>query len=92
MYLPFGILYPLFRKGSGWKRTVTAGVAVSLIIELLQPIFGRSFDINDIILNAMSVAVSAAVFYLCRTMAGKKPDFTANESIGSVCNAVSMVS
>ena len=72
MYLPFGILYPLFRKGSGWKRTVTAGVAVSVIIELLQPIFGRSFDINDIILNALGVVISTAVFYLCQTMVRKK--------------------
>lgn len=72
MYLPFGILYPLFRKGSGWKRTVAAGVAVSVIIELLQPIFGRSFDINDIILNAIGVVASAAAFYLCRAMVRKK--------------------
>lgn len=72
MYLPFGILYPLFRENSTWKRTVVTGAALSAAIELLQPIFGRSFDINDIILNAMGVVISAAVFYLCRTIFKKK--------------------
>jgi hypothetical protein len=32
-----------------WKHTAATGVAVSIVIELLQPIVGRSFDINDII-------------------------------------------
>lgn len=70
MYLPFGSLYPLSREGSNWRRTVLAGAAVSLTIELLQPIFGRSFDINDIILNTFGAAISATVLFgmrrLCR--------------------------
>ena len=68
MYLPFGILYPLFREGSTWKRIVLAGVLTSAVIELLQPIFGRSFDINDIILNVIGVIVSASVFCIGRAV------------------------
>ena len=74
MYLPFGILYPLFRKNTTWRGTIAAGVATSLVIELLQPIFGRSFDINDIILNGIGVILSATVFYVCRRMLGKDAD------------------
>lgn len=72
MFLPFGILYPLFRKGSAWKRTLAAGIGTSVGIELLQPIFGRSFDINDIILNGLGVLLSTAVFYGIKSLIQKK--------------------
>ena len=39
-----------------------AGAAASAAIEPLQPVFGRSPDINDMILNVIGVIVSAAVF------------------------------
>lgn len=63
MFLPFGILYPLFRPSSTWKRTLTAGFVTTFGIELLQPVFGRSFDINDIILNGVGIIISIIVFY-----------------------------
>lgn len=75
MYLPFGIFYPLFRENTAWKQTIVAGIATSLAIELLQPVFGRSFDVNDIILNGTGVILSTAVFYLCRDAKRKKRGF-----------------
>ena len=68
LFLPFGILYPLFRKDSGWIRTLLFGIGISLAIELHQPVFGRSFDINDIILNEIGVLVSTALYYGCRLL------------------------
>ena len=68
MFLPFGILYPLFRSESTWRRAAAAGLLTCLGIELLQPVFGRSFDINDIILNGLAVLLSAAVFYGVRAV------------------------
>lgn len=62
LYLPFGILFPLARRGSSWRKTVVAGILTSLTIEVLQPFVGRSFDINDIILNTLGVLLSASVF------------------------------
>ena len=63
MFLPFGILYPMFQPRSSLKRTVTAGLVTCLGIELLQPVFGRSFDINDIISNGLAAGLSACVFH-----------------------------
>lgn len=68
MYLPFGILYPMFKENSTWKQTVMVGILVSLVIELLQPIFGRSFDINDIILNGFGVILSTAAAYTLKAI------------------------
>ncbi|MCG4529290.1 VanZ family protein [Intestinimonas massiliensis] len=67
MFLPFGALYPLFHRNSTWIHTILMGIGVSVGIELLQPIFGRSFDINDIILNGFGVIVSTGIFFLGNT-------------------------
>lgn len=72
MYLPFGILYPLAKEDRTWKKTLTAGLLTSLVIELIQPIFGRSFDINDIILNVFGVLISASAFYILRLLFRKR--------------------
>ena len=66
MYLPFGILYPLSRDHGGWRDTLWAGLVLIIAVELLQPVFGRSFDANDIILNSAGVLVSTTLFFLAR--------------------------
>ena len=72
LYLPFGVLYPIFRKNCSWKRTILVGIAISVAIELLQPMFGRSFDINDIILNGIGIIISAAFFYFLKSVLRRK--------------------
>ena len=66
MFLPFGVLYPLAGEGRCFRRTLTAGAVLILTIELLQPVFGRAFDINDVILNLAGVALSAGIYHLFR--------------------------
>ena len=61
MFLPFGFLCPGNRTGSGWLRTASAGLGLSCAIELLQPFFGRSFDCNDILLNALGALIGAVL-------------------------------
>ena len=62
MFVPFGILYPLAGEHRSFRRTLSAGLGLVLVIELLQPVFGRAFDVNDVILNMAGIAASAAVF------------------------------
>ncbi len=66
MFLPFGILYPLSQKNSKWKDTILKGILLVLIIEILQPIFGRAFDINDIILNSLGILLSTTIFMVIK--------------------------
>lgn len=68
MFIPFGILYPVFDKKNSLKRTIFAGIILSVLIELIQPIFGRSFDINDIILNSIGAIISAIIFYSVKSI------------------------
>lgn len=58
MFLPFGILYPLSQKEPIWKKCVIRGLIAVAVIEVLQPIFGRAFDMNDIILNFLGIVAS----------------------------------
>ena len=61
MFLPFGILYPLSQKEPTWKKCVIRGLIAVAVIEVLQPIFGRAFDMNDIILNSLGIVVSTTI-------------------------------
>ena len=61
MFLPFGILYPLSQKEPTWKKCVIGGLVAVAVIEILQPIFGRAFDMNDIILNSLGIMVSTTI-------------------------------
>lgn len=61
MFLPFGILYPLLQKEPTWKKCVIRGIVAVAVIEVLQPIFGRAFDMNDIILNSLGIVVSTSI-------------------------------
>lgn len=63
MFLPFGILYPLSHPDSTLRKTIFIGILCVAFIEIGQPIFGRAFDINDIILNTLGIAVSATLFF-----------------------------
>ena len=71
-FFPFGILYPLAKSGRTWKQTVIAGFLCSLTIEILQPVVGRAFDINDIILNTLGVLISVSAFYAISELLKKR--------------------
>lgn len=66
MFLPFGILYPLTKEILTWKNIVIKGIIFVVIIEVLQPIFGRAFDINDIVLNTLGIIISASIFVIIK--------------------------
>lgn len=68
MFLPFGVLYPLSRRKDGWGRTLLAGFLLVVGIELLQPVFGRAFNINDVVLDTLGTSLSATLFFLCRAI------------------------
>ncbi len=65
MLLPFGLLFPR-ETGGGCFRTVGCGILLSLTIELLQPFFGRSCDITDLITNSLGCIVGFCLYRLLR--------------------------
>ena len=59
MLIPFGFLAPLLWDKLRWWRVLPAGLGLILAVELLQPLTGRSFDIDDILLNLLGVMIGA---------------------------------
>lgn len=66
MFIPFGILLPLWKEKLTFGKTVLSGFLFSLAIELIQPIIGRAFDINDIILNTLATVLSAGALFIIK--------------------------
>ena len=68
MLIPFGFLVPLlWERLRGW-RVLPVGLCFILAIELLQPLTGRSFDIDDILLNFLGVLTGALLSALVQAL------------------------
>ena len=75
MFIPFGIVLPIcFRKLDNIKKTVIAGICVTIFIELSQLLSPeRHTDIDDIILNTSGVLIGACVVFAIRKAADSDP-------------------
>ena len=71
MFIPLGIVWPaVFRQLNKPWKVIAAGVGVSLTIEILQlPFYGRSTDIDDLILNTAGFLVGYGIYLLVTAIA-----------------------
>lgn len=69
LYLPLGLLLPLVRREARWWLTGACALALSLVTELVQPVVGRSFDVDDLAANALGALLGYALFALVRLIA-----------------------
>lgn len=68
MFIPLGIVWPaVFQKLNTHRKVIAAGFGVSLTIEILQlPFFGRSTDIDDLILNTTGFLIGYGIYLLAK--------------------------
>ncbi len=57
MFLPLGFFIPLVTKQFNRKKGFILAVIVPFMIEILQLVLGRSFDIDDLICNFIGISV-----------------------------------
>lgn len=69
LYLPLGLLLPLVWKRASWWRVTGLGLVLSLVTELVQPVVGRSFDVDDLIANTLGTLMGYGLFALVRLVA-----------------------
>lgn len=55
MFLPIGFFSCLLWRNVSWKRVLVIGFLTTLFIECIQLLVGRTFDIDDILLNTLGV-------------------------------------
>ena len=67
IFIPFAAILPvLFRGMRKAYRTIGLGILVSLWIEMLQLVTRvGSFDVDDILLNAVGCAAGYVIFAVC---------------------------
>ena len=61
MFVPFGFFLPLVTRLDRPGKVAVAAVAAPLCCEVLQLVFGRSFDVDDLICNFIGIAIGAAI-------------------------------
>lgn len=64
MYMPLGIFLPCCFKKLRGRRAVLAFIAVPAAIEIIQPVIGRSFDVDDIVMNFIGALLGYLLFVL----------------------------
>lgn len=63
MFMPFGFFLPFMTGNLNRKNAFVIAAAVPLVIELLQFILGRSFDIDDLICNFLGIIIGFFIAY-----------------------------
>ena len=66
MFIPMGILLPFVSEKTKNRKLLLA-VAIPVAAELLQPIVGRSFDVDDLLCNFLGIVVG----YLIAAVIGR---------------------
>lgn len=55
LFVPFGLFSTLLWRGFHWKRALLLGGCITLSIEIVQLFIGRTFDVDDLMLNIVGV-------------------------------------
>lgn len=71
LFVPFGLLLPAAFRLRWWAVDLT-GLGTTLLVELIQPFFGRSCDVDDIIANTLGTVIGCAIAKLVLVLANKQ--------------------
>lgn len=64
MFVPMGALLPICFKRINSKNIFIYAFLIPFIVEIIQPIFGRSFDIDDLITNFLGIIIGYFMYIL----------------------------
>ncbi len=71
MFLPLGFFLPFVTERVNRKNIFVVAIAVPFIVELLQMVFGRSFDIDDLICIFIGIVVG---FFIANVIKDRKKE------------------
>ena len=72
MFVPFGFFLPLVTRARSRGKILLTAAAVPLCCEILQLLFGRSFDVDDLICNFVGIVIGAVIGSLVLKAANRK--------------------
>lgn len=63
MFVPFGFFLPLTTRIKSFRKMIWVAAAMPVCVEVLQLVFGRSFDVDDLICNFIGILAGAALAF-----------------------------
>ena len=72
MFVPLGFFLPLVTRVRSRGKVLLTAAAVPLCCEILQLLFGRSFDVDDLICNFAGIVIGAAIGSVVLKAANRK--------------------
>lgn len=61
LFIPFGFLLPMSFRRLKWWIVDLIGLGATCLVELVQPYFGRTCDLDDIITNAFGAVIGCII-------------------------------
>lgn len=71
MFLPLGFFLPFVTERVNRKNIFVVSIAVPFIVELLQMVFGRSFDVDDLICNFIGIVAGFFIGFAIKNIKQK---------------------
>ncbi|MBD5130015.1 MAG: VanZ family protein [Ruminococcaceae bacterium] len=72
LFVPLGFLLPIAFRRLKWWQVDLICLGTTCVVELVQPIFGRAGDIDDVITNALGGVIGCAAAGLVFKIFGRK--------------------
>ena len=73
MFIPLGIVWPsVYKRLDTHGKVISAGIGVSLCIEILQlPFYDRVSDVDDLLLNSLGFIIGYLLYLLAKLVSKK---------------------
>lgn len=72
LFVPLGFLLPIAFKRLKWWQVDLICLGTTCIVELVQPLFGRAGDLDDVITNALGGVIGCALAKMVSSVFRKK--------------------
>lgn len=74
MFVPFGFFLPFVSEKINNRSIWKVAVIVPIVVEVIQPVVGRSFDVDDLILNFAGIIVGYFVAFGIKNISKRMAD------------------
>lgn len=71
MFMPLGFFLPFIFEKVNNKNIWKIAVIIPIVVELIQPVFDRSFDVDDLILNFAGIIIGYFIAVIIKAEIGK---------------------
>ena len=91
MFIPFGYFVSHILRAKSPLGMLVISIVTSIVIEYTQLMIGRTFDVDDIILNVVGSLLGYLCFYLTYIIQKKLPAFFSSELFKNIFIVVAII-